>query len=57
MKLDTGHPKHTTDPAGTKVYLVGGGIASLAAAAFLIRDADFPGDNITILEELDRHWG
>jgi oleate hydratase len=24
----------------TKIYLIGGGIASLAAAAFLIRDAD-----------------
>jgi oleate hydratase len=35
-----------------KVYLVGGGIASLAAAAFLIRDGDFVGKNITILEEL-----
>ena len=57
MKLDTDHPKHKTDPAGTKVYLVGGGIASLAAAAFLIRDADFPGHNITILEELDRLGG
>jgi len=33
------------------VYLVGGGIASLAAAAFLIRDGDIPGRNITILEE------
>ena len=33
-----------------KVYLVGGGIASLAAAAFLIRDADVPGSRITILE-------
>ena len=32
-------------------YLVGGGIASLAAAAFLIRDGDIPGHNITILEE------
>ena len=57
MKLDTDHPKHKTDPVGTKVYLVGGGIASLAAAAFLIRDADFPGHNITILEELDRLGG
>ena len=28
-----------------------GGIASLAAAAFLIRDGDIPGQNITILEE------
>ncbi len=35
----------------TAVYLVGGGIASLAAAAFLIRDGDIPGHNITILEE------
>src|SRR3984885_12776669 len=34
-----------------KVYLVGGGIASLAAAAFLIRDGNIPGHNITILEE------
>ena len=40
-----------------KVYLVGGGITSLAAAAFLIRDADVPGHNITILEELDRLGG
>jgi oleate hydratase len=32
-------------------YLVGGGIASLAAAAFLIRDGDIPGRNIMILEE------
>ncbi|WP_031078897.1 oleate hydratase [Streptomyces sp. NRRL WC-3742] len=36
----------------TKAYLVGGGIASLAAAAFLIRDGKFPGENIHILEEL-----
>jgi oleate hydratase len=33
------------------VYLVGGGIASLAAAAFFIRDGDIPGHNITIIEE------
>jgi oleate hydratase len=32
-------------------YLVGGGIASLAAAAFLIRDGNFKGHNIRILEE------
>ena len=35
----------------TAIYLVGGGIASLAAAAFLIRDGDILGQNITILEE------
>jgi oleate hydratase len=33
------------------IYLVGAGIASLAAAAFLIRDGDVPGQNITILDE------
>src|SRR3984885_12390699 len=33
------------------IYLVGGGIASLAAAAFLIRDGDIRGRDITILEE------
>jgi oleate hydratase len=38
-------------------YLVGGGIASLAAAAFLIRDADVPGYRITILEALDKPGG
>ena len=43
--------------AKAKVYLVGGGIASMAAAAFLIRDGDIPGHNITILEELDRLGG
>ncbi len=41
----------------SKVYLIGGGIASLAAAAFLIRDAQVPGRNIVILEQLDRLGG
>jgi oleate hydratase len=40
-----------------KFYLVGGGIASLAAAAFLIRDGDVPGRDIIILEESDRLGG
>jgi oleate hydratase len=34
----------------SKAYLVGGGIGSLAAAAFMIRDGSFPGENISILE-------
>jgi oleate hydratase len=33
-----------------KAYLVGGGIGSLAAAAFMIRDGHIPGGDITILE-------
>lgn len=39
------------------IYLVGGGIASMAAAVFLIRDANIPGPNIHILEELDIEGG
>jgi oleate hydratase len=40
-------------PAGVdkkSAYLVGGGLASLAAAAFLIRDGQMAGERITILE-------
>ncbi|MBB5055055.1 oleate hydratase [Afipia massiliensis] len=40
-----------------KAYLVGGGIASLAAAAFLIRDGDIFDHNITIFEEFDSLGG
>ena len=36
-----------------RAYLVGGGIASLSAAAFLIRDGDMRGEDITILEASD----
>jgi oleate hydratase len=34
----------------SRAFLIGGGIASLAAAAFLIRDANMPGDRITVFE-------
>jgi oleate hydratase len=34
----------------SKAYLVGGGIGSLAAAAFMIRDGNLPGGNISIFE-------
>lgn len=34
-----------------RAYLVGGGIANLCAAAFLLRDAQMPGENITVLEQ------
>ena len=37
-------------PTTCKAYFIGGGIGSLAAAAFLIRDGDMPGANITVLE-------
>jgi oleate hydratase len=35
-----------------KAYIVGGGIAGLAAAAFLVNDAYMPGANITVFEQL-----
>ena len=59
-------PDYAADPSAdgdaraahaAKVYLVGGGIASMAAAVFMIRDGDIPGCNITILEELDKIGG
>jgi len=43
-----------TDPnQHRKVYLVGGGIASLASAAYFIRDGHINPSNITIYEELN----
>ncbi len=40
------------DAKKAHIWLVGGGIASMAAAAFLIRDAGVPGEQIHIFEEL-----
>ncbi len=36
-----------------QAYFVGGGLASLAGAAYLIRDCGFPGRNIHILESMN----
>lgn len=36
-----------------KAYLIGGGIASLSAAVYLIRDGHVPGKNIHVLEEMN----
>ncbi|MEO5874981.1 MAG: oleate hydratase [Streptosporangiaceae bacterium] len=41
----------------SKAYLVGCGIASMSAAAFLIREGGFQGGDILILEEQDRPGG
>lgn len=35
----------------SEVWMVGGGLASMAAATFLIRDAGMPAQKIHILEE------
>ncbi|WP_257300403.1 oleate hydratase [Haloarchaeobius sp. FL176] len=41
---------HVTD---REAHFTGGGIASLAGAAFLVRDGNMPGENIHIYEKLD----
>jgi oleate hydratase len=43
--------------SGTRAYLVGGGIASLASAAYLISVGGVPGENIHIFEETRRFGG
>jgi oleate hydratase len=45
------------DRSHTRAHLVGGGIASLAAATLLIRDGGLSGHTITVYEELDRVGG
>eukprot|EP01037_Dinobryon_pediforme_P029152 gene29152-32697_t len=40
-----------------KAWLVGGGIASMAAAAMMIRDGDMLGRDITIIEQMDKLGG
>lgn len=35
-----------------KAYIIGSGLAGLSTAAFLVRDAQVPGKNITVVEEL-----
>jgi len=44
------HPQQARKPEETNAYLVGGGIASLAAAAHLIHDAKVPANQIHIIE-------
>jgi hypothetical protein len=47
----------TTERVPAKVYLVGGGIASLTAAVFMIRDGNIPVCDITVLEQLGEIGG
>ncbi|HEY8946095.1 MAG TPA: oleate hydratase, partial [Polyangiaceae bacterium] len=44
--------KNMLNAQESEVWLVGGGIASMASAVFMIRDAGMPAKNIHILEEL-----
>ena len=46
-------PEKPVGIEGKTAYLIGSGLGSLAAACFLIRDAQMPGENIHILEAMD----
>lgn len=48
--ITNGHRTRSRDPSATDAWLVGGGIASLAAAVHLINDAHVPPHQIHILE-------
>ncbi len=54
QQSSTPPPARPSKPNGAdrKAYMVGGGIGSLAAAAFMIRDGGIPGRNITIFEAM-----
>ena len=46
-----------TDRSGIHLWIVGGGVAGMAAAAFAIRDGQVPSANIHIVEELGLSGG
>ena len=46
-------PKKPEGVDEKSAYIVGSGLASLAAACFLVRDGQMPGDHIHILEAMD----
>ena len=50
-------PKKPEHVEQKSAYLIGSGLASLAAACFLIRDGQMDGSNIHILEELPKSGG
>lgn len=49
---DRVHPRKPEGIEKRNAYIVGGGIAGLSAAAFLVRDAQMPGKNITVYDQL-----
>jgi oleate hydratase len=50
LRSPTTRARHVRQPELTNAYLIGGGIASLAAAVHLIQDAHLPASQIHILE-------
>ncbi|WP_312718917.1 oleate hydratase [Mobilicoccus sp.] len=50
-------PRPVKNAEDVRAWYVGGGLASLSSAVFLIRDAGVPGHNITILEKSELAGG
>ncbi|MEY8543818.1 oleate hydratase [Dubosiella newyorkensis] len=51
------HPRKPKDVEKKSAHLIGSGLASLAAACFLVRDGQMPGENIHIYEKSDHAGG
>jgi oleate hydratase len=49
-ELSKGQPEERNQRENQKAYFIGGGLGSLAGAAYLIRDCNMPGEQITIFE-------
>ncbi len=50
-------PQPTPGVENRKAWIIGGGIAGLATAFYLIRDGHMPAANITVVEDLDTEGG
>jgi len=48
-RINTPAPDRITEK---RAHIIGGGIAGLASAAFLVTDAHMPGANVTVYESL-----
>ncbi|WP_313074170.1 oleate hydratase [Lacrimispora sp.] len=48
--FSNGQPKEPNQGGNQKAYFIGGGLGNLAGAAYLIRDCNMPGEQITIYE-------
>lgn len=51
------HPKKPEDVDDKKAYIIGTGLAGLAAAFYLVRDGQLKGENIHLLEKLELAGG
>ncbi|AWK52344.1 oleate hydratase [Clostridium beijerinckii] len=50
-------PLTSTNNENRQVYFIGGGLASLSGAAYLVRDCNFKGENIHVIESMNTLGG